>query len=65
MKIRFAFERDTKRTFRFAEMGHYDDAGNYYNAEKAGPQIGVLYVQKSAFDGHVPTEIEVDLKVVS
>ncbi len=46
-QIRFVFERSTKNTYRFEELS--DD-----------PLIGVLYVQKRAFD-RLPREAEVIL----
>lgn len=40
MKIQFTFEKATKRTYRFAEVGDPDDH-----------KVGTIYVKQAAFDG--------------
>jgi hypothetical protein len=51
-KITFTHERSTKNTERFAEIG-----------DKSQHAIGVLYVQRTVFNGSVPTELTVTLEV--
>ena len=48
MKIKFVYERDTKRTYRF-----HEDAED--------PWIGTLYVKKTAFQRR-PDAVEVTVK---
>ncbi len=51
--IPFKHERSTKNTERYAE-----------DAPKAEQAIGVLYVQRSAFNGTVPTELQVTIESI-
>jgi len=48
MKIKFVYERDTKRTYRFHE-------------DSEDPWIGTLYVKKTAFQRR-PDAVEVTVK---
>jgi len=50
--LKFKYEKDTKNCHRFKEV-----------AEGQPPVIGVLYVQKWAFNNK-PTELEVTIKEV-
>lgn len=49
--VEFAFERETKRTYRFQEV---TDGGEAL--------IGTLYIQQSAFDGKKPEKVTVTVK---
>ena len=49
-RVRFKFERETKRTYRFQEEGD-------------PPVVGTLYVRQDAFD-HRPNRIEVTIRTV-
>lgn len=48
--VNLQFEKATKNTYRFKEVG-----------DKADQIIGVLYVQKSAFDGEAPAELQLTI----
>jgi len=50
-KLTFAFEKETKGTFRFKEV------------EQDFPVVGTLYVKRSAFNDKAPAEITVDITV--
>jgi hypothetical protein len=50
--VKLAFERATKRTFRFKEQ-----------APEGEEVIGTLYVQQRVFDGKEPKSIQVTIEV--
>lgn len=52
--VEFEFDRDTKNTRRFAEVGN--------NAGGETDLIGTLYVQKAAFSGTLPESITVTIE---
>jgi hypothetical protein len=54
--LKFAFEKETKGAVRYQEVG--DDG-----APAFAPQVGTLYVRKSAMpDGKIPKELSVTIK---
>lgn len=53
LKIRFEFERETKNTVRYQEVGNSADA------DKA---VGTLYIQKSVLDDPYPKAVIVTIK---
>lgn len=46
MKLTFQFEKETKNTVRYKEVGD-------------NPVVGTLYVQKSAIEGKPPAELTI------
>ena len=50
MELKFAFETETKNTYRFKELS-------------TSPVIGYLYVRKAAFMGKKPERITIMLEV--
>lgn len=50
LEAHFEFERETKNTFRFKEVGDTD------------PIIGTLYIQKDALDLEKPNKIKVTVE---
>jgi hypothetical protein len=52
----FTFERATKNTYRFAEVAVSPDAGDLV--------VGVLYVQKAAFDAQ-PSKLRVQIEDIT
>lgn len=55
--VHFTFERDTKRTYRFAECAR--DGGSI---DPDSAKIGVLYVKKSALGNVQPKGLVVTLE---
>jgi hypothetical protein len=51
MTVELAFDRETKRTYRFAEQGNQN-------------LVGTLYVSKHAFEGQ-PASIRMTIEVIS
>lgn len=56
LSLRFAFERETKNTVRFAELN--DDGEVAIQGEFV---VGTIYVQKSALGKNLPDVIEVTI----
>jgi len=50
MELKFAFEKETKNTYRFEELS-------------TSPMIGYLYVKKAAFMNKKPEYITITLEV--
>lgn len=50
MELKFAFEKETKNTYRFKELS-------------ASPVVGYLYIKKAAFANKQPNKITVIIEV--
>jgi len=50
MELKFAFEKETKNTYRFEELS-------------TSPVVGYLYIKKAAFVNKQPNEITVTIEV--
>jgi hypothetical protein len=50
MELKFAFEKETKNTYRFEELS-------------TSPVVGYLYIKKAAFTNKQPNKITVTIKV--
>lgn len=57
MIVHFILERETKGAVRYAETASADSTTKVDIRE--GAKIGTLYIRKTAFNGLIPTRLEV------